>query len=98
MFTRDTHLQEELEAYDKHQRLLEDQLDGKTAELIGGCNWGVTQGLHSGVTWVSLECDLWAPQCGWMLEGLLDGKTAKPISPHHHPHPRKHARPCTQRS
>jgi len=27
--------QEELEAYDKHQRLLEDQLDGKTAELIG---------------------------------------------------------------
>lgn len=27
--------QEELEAYDKHQRLLEDQLDAKTAELIG---------------------------------------------------------------
>lgn len=27
--------QEELEAYDRHQRLLEDQLDGKTAELIG---------------------------------------------------------------
>jgi hypothetical protein len=24
-----------LEAYDKHQRLLEDQLDAKTAELIG---------------------------------------------------------------
>lgn len=31
----DWKLQEELEAYDKHQRLLEDQLDGKTAELIG---------------------------------------------------------------
>jgi hypothetical protein len=30
-----TQPQEELEAYDKHQRLLEDQLDGKTAELIG---------------------------------------------------------------
>jgi hypothetical protein len=29
------HMQEELEAYDKHQRLLEDQLDSKTAELIG---------------------------------------------------------------
>eukprot|EP00879_Flechtneria_rotunda_P030441 GHRR01033073.1.p1 GENE.GHRR01033073.1~~GHRR01033073.1.p1 ORF type:complete len:325 (+),score=168.12 GHRR01033073.1:584-1558(+) len=28
-------LQEELEAYDRHQRLLEDHLDTKTAELIG---------------------------------------------------------------
>ena len=27
-------LQEELEAYDRHQRLLEDNLDSKTAELI----------------------------------------------------------------
>ncbi len=28
-------MQEELEAYDRHQRLLEDNLDSKTAELIG---------------------------------------------------------------
>lgn len=28
------HMQEELEAYDRHQRLLEDNLDSKTAELI----------------------------------------------------------------
>jgi kinesin family protein 3/17 len=27
-------LQEELEAYDRHQRLLEDNLDSKTAEII----------------------------------------------------------------
>lgn len=27
-------LQEELEAYDRHQRLLEDNLDSKTADLI----------------------------------------------------------------
>jgi hypothetical protein len=28
-------VQEELEAYDRHQRILEDNLDSKTAELIG---------------------------------------------------------------
>jgi kinesin family protein 3/17 len=28
-------MQEELEAYDRHQRILEDNLDSKTAELIG---------------------------------------------------------------
>lgn len=32
--THPLHLQEELEAYDRHQRLLEDNLDSKTAEII----------------------------------------------------------------
>lgn len=32
--TRPKLLQEELEAYDRHQRLLEDNLDSKTAEII----------------------------------------------------------------